>query len=292
MRSKSRFPRGLVLVAALATGLGLTPNILGQEPADETVETVFPIVANLSYGESSNARYFDTLFTVFNGSATTETVVLSFYEDDGQPFQSGFFWNGSDLANSGQPFDVEPGRLLYVWANRAGFNGWARASAGRLVTVNAQVIVRNRDWADPLILTGLPHWYPPPLDSVLTTFRLTGMRPADKFVMAALAWGYDESSLALVNPSPEEAVQVTLYGLNIAGGVQGEATVSIPPLHRISLFLHEFGGLLGDPPQTMIGAARIESTGPIAVGTLLNLARDNVPINMPFSPVPTSTSTP
>ena len=46
MRSKSRFPRGLVLVAALATGLGLTPNILAQEPTDETVETVFPIVAN------------------------------------------------------------------------------------------------------------------------------------------------------------------------------------------------------------------------------------------------------
>lgn len=107
--------------------------------------------------------------------------------------------------------------------------------------------------------------------------------------MAALVWGYREISLALVNPSAEEPVEVTLYGLNLTGRVQGENTVSILPMHRVSRFLHEFSGLLGDPPQALTVSARIDTNGPIAVAALLNPAPDSVPTDIPMTALPENT---
>lgn len=110
MDTKLRILRPLVVVMIVAVPWA-TATVRGQN--DSPVETIFPVVADVVYGEQPDATYFDTVFTVFNASATTERVVLSLFEDDGQPFDTDLAV-GAGIAHSGHPFAVKPGTLKYI----------------------------------------------------------------------------------------------------------------------------------------------------------------------------------
>ncbi|GEM_PF-3565638 len=134
--------------------------------------------------------------------------------------------------------------------DRTPFSGVQRVgpvTALEWVKVNARLWVRDRGCTAPLIADGVPPCYPPESDSVPSSVPIAGVPPTTQLAGEAVVRVDHRTSWALVNPSADRPVQVTLRLVDLQGNLVGKADVTLAPLHRIGRFLSEFEGMEESP---------------------------------------------
>jgi hypothetical protein len=188
----------------MVIGFGLTAGAGGQAGSHDPI---FPTVVDLAAGESPDWNWFDTVFTFFDSSTTSQEVVVITHGSDGGP-EPVLTTDDFGIRKSKVSLTLPPGTMKYLRTARTfpAFNGWVRVTASESVKVNARLWVRDGGCTAPLIADGVPPCYPPESDPVPSSVPIAGVQPTTQLAGEAVVRVDHRTSWALVNPSANQPV--------------------------------------------------------------------------------------
>jgi YVTN family beta-propeller protein len=190
--------------------------------------------ADIAHGGTTSS--YQTTLQLYNSSNQDTTATINLYQDNGTPFSVGL----KDASSGNLLTPTTPGvfnltvparglKVLTTSGSQSLQAGWVMVQSSS--SLNGNVFFQQVDAAGNLLSqTAVSS------SALLSSF--TGFVEKSSTV---------NTGIAVANPSPSTAAQVTLQSTSASGQVVASATVTVPPLQHFARFLDQFPELANFP---------------------------------------------